>query len=212
MNPVRFRQHVFVSNAERQKVVSFLQSIRIFKSTFSIQNVINLLFIFLCCVFAWLHPEIWEGASGRHREVCWSHKMTVLESVYGLSSLSRHHHWSAPSNYSAEKMLSIFSALNPLLAHTHTEHTSLVLGFSMYIGTFEMHKQPMLPPVTTHMISERKMEMEGFGHPSAAVKENMWLNRPRAYTQHHISEQRKPQTLCLAVMRHGSGLQLHLIW
>lgn len=109
-------------------------------------------------------------------------------------------------------MLSIFSALNPLLAHTHTEHTSLVLGFSMYIRTFEMHKQPMLPPVTTHMISERKMEMEGLGHPSAAVKENTRPNRPRADTQHHISEQRKPQTLRLALMRHGSGLQLHLIW
>lgn len=109
--------------------VLFLQSLRVFKSTFSVHTVINLVqrepsgFMFFCCVLPWLHPEIWEGASERHREVCWSHKMAVLESVYGLSSLSRHRHWSAPSNYSAGKMLLIPNALNPLLAHTHIQNT-----------------------------------------------------------------------------------------
>lgn len=190
-----------------------LFSLRNFKSTFSIQNIINLLYnekhidSFLFVVF---YPDF-TLKSERHREVCWSHEMTVLETVYGLSSLSRHHHWSAPSNYSAGKMLLIPNALNPLLAHAHTEHTSLVLGFSMYIRTSEMHRQPIHTPVTTH-ITARETEMEGLQHPSAVVKEYAGLNRPRTDTQHHISEQWKPQTSILALMRHGSGLQLCLVW
>lgn len=35
-------------------------------------------------------------------------------------------------------MLLIPNALNPLQAHPHTAHTSLVLGFSMFISTAEM--------------------------------------------------------------------------
>lgn len=53
------------------------------------------------------------------------------------------------------------------------------------------------------------MEMEGLRLPSAVVKGNTRVNRPRA--KRHISEQSiKTQTFSLA-LEHGSGLQLRLL-
>lgn len=116
--------------------------------------------------------------------------MTVLESVHGLSSLPRLHHWSAPSNYRVLERCYWSPMLSSLCKLTHIQHTlHWCLDSACLLAPLRC-RQPIHPSVTTHVIPAREMEMEGLSqHPADAVTENPRLHRPRASVMHNITFQ-----------------------
>lgn len=131
-----------------------------------------------------------------------SHKMTVLESfpLFLGSTIDRLHQITECWKDVIDPQCSQPSAST----HTHTAHTSLVLGFSMFISTAEM--QTTHTSICDHPRDTSKGNGNGrtFSTPCRCSSRESEAAQAQSEcdAQHHISEQWEPQTSRLALMRH----------